>query len=274
MLSIKNLETLVGKRNQEGKKHTVEVMTVAELKEYRENCIQAIERLNRQIAKAKTGGGVQLTFIETLEQLEGYVAYIDSIQEEKKPEGMAIIDAFLEQWKERAFNYYMGVRSEYEEIRSADQEITEENLKLITDVWGNRKLSDEKISDILNKINEITPPSISRMKSDIRWAKTKSFEKGFAKHEVELIKKMFGTTEQQSQVLMNALNRDAESRKMKLIATITKKAGNILDASGLYFGPNGDINGFVIGDQKKVKVQTIYAGGHNVQILHYRVLVK
>jgi hypothetical protein len=274
MLSNEKLEILVAKRNQEGKKHTVEVMTVEEMIEYRENCTQAIERLNRQIANAKAGGRVQSALIENLEMIEGFIAYIDSVTaEEKKPEGMAIIDTFLDQWKERAFNYYMGVRSEYEEIRSdSNHQITEENLKLITDVWGNRKLSDEKIANILNNLEEIAPPSISKMKSDIRWAKTRTFEKSLAKHEVELIKKMFGS--QKEEVLKSVLNRDAESRKMKFIATITKKAGNILDANGLYFGPNGDINGFVIGDQKKVKVQTVYAGGHSVQILHYRVLVK
>lgn len=73
--------------------------------------------------------------------------------------------------------------------------------------------------------------------------------------------------------LNKILDEDVESKYKNLVARITEKAGEIQDASGLYIAPNGEINGNVIGDKNKVYVETITAGGYNIQIKHYRVLV-
>ncbi len=69
------------------------------------------------------------------------------------------------------------------------------------------------------------------------------------------------------------LDRDVKAKYDNLVNRITEKAGEIQDASGLYIANNGEINGYVIGSDGKVKVETITAGGYNIQIRHYRVLV-
>jgi hypothetical protein len=70
----------------------------------------------------------------------------------------------------------------------------------------------------------------------------------------------------------------AERRRADLIETLVyrvkEKVGNITDAAGLHIGANGEINGLVIGDKDSANVTTIYAGGYNIQCLHFRVLVK
>ena len=71
-----------------------------------------------------------------------------------------------------------------------------------------------------------------------------------------------------------ALDREVANRKAKLIARVEAKAGKIVDAGGLYMGHNRELNGLIIGEKKAVYVETIYAGGYNIQCLHYRVLVK
>ena len=63
---------------------------------------------------------------------------------------------------------------------------------------------------------------------------------------------------------------------------VTKVTGTITDASNLHL-ENGDINGIIIGERDKAKVQTISAGGYNDHIIldsgrrgqcfHYRVLI-
>ena len=75
------------------------------------------------------------------------------------------------------------------------------------------------------------------------------------------------------QLLDKYLDKEVESKYKALVARITEKAGEIEDASGLYIANNGEINGLVKGTKNTVRVETITAGGYNIQILHYRVLV-
>ena len=69
-------------------------------------------------------------------------------------------------------------------------------------------------------------------------------------------------------------DREVEMKKLDLLARIQEQAGAIVDATHLTIGGNGSLNGKVIGEKKSVWVETIIAGGYNIQCLHYRVLVK
>lgn len=68
--------------------------------------------------------------------------------------------------------------------------------------------------------------------------------------------------------------REVELRRDDLYTRCEKVVGKITEASSLYIGNNGSINGYVFGENGKAEVETIYAGGYNIQCLHYRVLVK
>jgi len=148
-------------------------------------------------------------------------------------------------------------------------EITRENLELIKSLNGFflRKITDEKITEILGKL----PNMIEREKNNIqceinhliftRWCQ------------------FYGLTAinicQKTDIDLNKfLDRELAAKRQNLITRITKKAGNIIDATGLYIGSTGEINGVIVGDIKTVTVQTISAGGYAVQCYHFRVLVK
>lgn len=49
--------------------------------------------------------------------------------------------------------------------------------------------------------------------------------------------------------------------------------GEITDASGLSVGSKQDLNGFIVGTRGTAKVQTIGAGGYNIQCFHFRTLI-
>lgn len=59
-----------------------------------------------------------------------------------------------------------------------------------------------------------------------------------------------------------------------LILRVTKVTGTVTDAKALRLGNDGNINGIVEGERGKAYVETIIAGGWNIQVMHYRVLVK
>lgn len=70
------------------------------------------------------------------------------------------------------------------------------------------------------------------------------------------------------------MDRELTNKRNTLIYRTMEVVGEITDASNLTVGDNGEINGFIIGKTGKAKVETISAGGWNIQCFHYRVLVK
>jgi len=72
--------------------------------------------------------------------------------------------------------------------------------------------------------------------------------------------------------------RDADQavkdQKIKIIVKTFDKVGTIIDISFGRIGFDGSFNGIVIGEKGTVNIETILAGGYNIQKLHYRVLVK
>jgi hypothetical protein len=108
----------------------------------------------------------------------------------------------------------------------------------------------------------------------------KAFKDVRAKSEFALIERCVyanhpgNPTETLDSFLEKLLDKEVENKKASLIKRIEAKAGAMVDADKLYIGADGSINGYVLGKIKEVKVETIYAGGFNIQCLHYRVLVK
>lgn len=73
------------------------------------------------------------------------------------------------------------------------------------------------------------------------------------------------------------LERDLQAeweRKYDFIIERTNEiVGQITDASGLTVGAKGDLNGLIKGTKGTAKVQTIGAGGYNIQCFHFRTLI-
>ena len=75
--------------------------------------------------------------------------------------------------------------------------------------------------------------------------------------------------------LNKILDIEEKEKVLDLIRRVTKVVGTITDASNLSIGnQSGELNGIVVGENGKAHVQTIGAGGYNIQRFHYRVLVK
>ena len=68
------------------------------------------------------------------------------------------------------------------------------------------------------------------------------------------------------------LLKDCKERYFQLVKEVTKITGIITDAQGLHISA-GELNGVIIGERGKAKVQTFSAGGWNIQCFHYRTRV-
>lgn len=73
------------------------------------------------------------------------------------------------------------------------------------------------------------------------------------------------------------LEYDIEAEKNRkydfIIERTTQIVGQITDASNLSIGEKGDLNGFIVGTKGTAKVQTVGAGGYNIQCFHFRTLI-
>jgi hypothetical protein len=76
------------------------------------------------------------------------------------------------------------------------------------------------------------------------------------------------------QRVTQVVEREVMSKRKTFINQCEKQVGKLVDASNLTVGDKGDINGWVIGENGRARVETISAGGYNIQRYHYRTLVK
>ena len=74
--------------------------------------------------------------------------------------------------------------------------------------------------------------------------------------------------------IIKAIEKEAIEKEKKLIARVNKVVGKIIEPIHLRVGVNGDLNGAIRGENGICWIETIYAGGYNIQCLHYRVLIR
>lgn len=73
--------------------------------------------------------------------------------------------------------------------------------------------------------------------------------------------------------LQKYLNEEANRKYDFIIERTNHIVGEITDAAGLTIDPKGNLNGLIVGKKGTAKVQTIGAGGYNIQCFHFRTLI-
>ncbi len=168
-----------------------------------------------------------------------------------------VIDTFLANWKQAAKTHYVSAVDTYNGLVAAQNALMEKH-----------------------NLYAINPKRVLPQEYIDAKAALKEYKEARAKSEMELIFRCVyannpnNPTETLDSFLENVLNKEVANKKAALISKIKAKAGEIVDADKLYIGSDGNINGYVTGTIKQVRIETILAGGYNVQCLHYRVLVK
>lgn len=173
------------------------------------------------------------------------------------------------------------------DFNSAEEDIVNSKKKLkdaerIAEDWKIKFDDQKKKEDIL----KYELPEIFRQCQ-------KDLTEAWTQHDIESREKMFElkrstTYSEFSKVYgrsaFERLNRsDDEFRKENLESSeaflidlhdrVKAVTGNVTDWNGIHYGGKA-LNGVVIGENATVEVETILAGGYNIQRLHNRVIVK
>lgn len=185
------------------------------------------------------------------------------------------IREFINQWKERAIQFYFEELDNYNEIFKERNEISRELRrleKINSDLW--EQVKSEEDYDKLSKEIEKNNFELNEVEKQYKIANEIARKKA---KEIELssfVKDALCYGKESKNRIIKLVEREAVAKEKMLIARVNNAVGIILEAKALYVGVNGELNGYIKGEDGTCKIETIYAGGYNIQCLHYRVLVK
>lgn len=186
---------------------------------------------------------------------------------------------FLADWKSRVYEYYKSGLEKY----YAEYEEVEKLRKLVRNEWEAKTAEErEEIEQNYKNYRAARQALNIKCKGEFeeipkddpaysRWSHTRKVATG----EYEWLKdwNQFDSLDQALTNLDKVLTREAELKYDDMIERTNAIVGEITDASGLHVGAKGDLNGIVIGTRGKATIQTIGAGGYNIQCYHYRTII-
>ena len=182
--------------------------------------------------------------------LDDYKDKLAKEQEKANSRNVTAILDFLEDWKTRVRNYHIASVPLFLEARSEWHKIDHEYCE-----WFNH-----------DRIRA------SKEEYEQRRKARKEAEKEYRACWGWIFPYMERDT-LNTEKLDKDLEKEANAKYDDIIERTNDIVGTITDATGLRIGKKGDLNGIVIGDRGRAKVQTIGAGGYNIQCYHFRTLI-
>lgn len=193
---------------------------------------------------------------EAKNTLRKYEVQLEKLNNFDNAEKIEVIWSFLQAWKQEVKDFIIDSCSKLGVLKSNYQKEFE------------KFTNTEEYKDRLAERKKVEPEWRAK------WALEKEFEKMYY-DEIPSLAYKFHTRNgnYDEKALEKFLDAEVRSKYNDLVNRITEKAGQIVDASGLYIGQKGQINGIVNGLRGTVRVETIPAEGP-IQRFHYRTLVK
>jgi hypothetical protein len=243
-----------------------------------EKCKKTIERHKKQLAKKEA---VLIKAGFTKEQVEND---IDSIKwpEPNKPGGEFYWEACDVEHKRR-------------DIRDAGKKLEKAEKTLSN--WKEKLAAEQKEEDNVKKadVPEVIMEFLNRWEDEaVAWNVEKANEvdeyikklkeRGYtAERAVEIAANNHGQLAvfasrfegvKRENFIKDEIAHEKKRKGLKIVWDIKGYAGEIKSYERLYVDVSGNLNGIVVGERNTVEVNTIGAGGYNIQRYHYRTLVK
>lgn len=201
-------------------------------------------------------------------QLAKYEEELATEIDKSRSRNVPAIIEFLENWKERVFSYYEEGLEKFYDEQEAVRELYNEWDRLSTEE-AERKYKEAR--EAFNCKRNGYFVSVESSSCYSRYTCRKKIKDG----EYEFLKPYCNYNKEEAYTrLKKDLENEANRKYDFIIERVNSICGTILDASGLSVGAKGDLNGVIIGEKGNAHVQTIGAGGYNIQVFHFRTLIK
>ena len=189
------------------------------------------------------------------EALAKYISDLENEQEKANSRNVPAILEFLEHWKDMCREFYESMLPKYIEARDEWYRYSHEHA----DWWNNggrRNATPEERKKVDREYRETEEAFRSK------WNFITPYITGYKE-----------STALDWDRINKDLNVEADRKYDFIIERTNAIVGEITDASGLYVGNKGDLNGYILGTRGRAHVQTIGAGGYNIQCFHFRTLI-
>lgn len=183
-------------------------------------------------------------------QLDNLYKQLEKIKTKDEIERIPVIEEFLERWKIKAIEWY---KADYFRLKETIRIRWEKQKQL--EQWRKDNHIGYRYNDPVVKAKEKELGLDQKILQDALTARL-LLEKDWEKY------------------LEKEIENNKDIKRQLFINRVKDITGTIENASGLHIGDNGEINGIVTGEKGSAKVETISAGGYNIQCFHFRVLVR
>ena len=194
-------------------------------------------------------------------------------EEKANSRNVPAILEFLEKWKARCIRFYGKGLTEYfnEKETLYQMYIGINNATYGSDEYKAKKTAYEEAHDAFNN----KAYGYYEEYEYERYGRKYKGQSKVREGEYEFLKPYSDerTLDEAMSKLAKDLNEEANRKYDFIVERTNAIVGEITDASGLTVGSKDDLNGYIIGTRGTAKVQTIGAGGYNIQCFHFRTLI-
>lgn len=212
---------------------------------------------------------------EAQKSLDGYRAQLATEIEKANSRNVPAILEFLEHWKAHVTEFYRKGLEEYYETRKV--------LRGLYEAYSNARYGTPEREAAEAAYRTAEKEFGCRMNGyfheETYECRGRTFKKEVKDRdgELEYIKPYHyeRTLEDAMAKVAKDVKNEADRKYDDIIERTNAVVGEIKDASGLCVGSTrGELNGFIVGERGKAEVESILAGGYNIQCLHIRTLIK
>lgn len=192
------------------------------------------------------------------EMLAKYEAQLTAEQEKAASRNVTVILEFLERWKTEVMAYYVERFAKY--LVALEEYYAKSSAH--ADWFNHGGWRQENAKQIDEEYRKY------RKDFSKRWGEMERYESRVFNAETRQYDRVFNRDK-----LQKELDQEANAKYDDIIERTNAICGKITDARGLWVSAKGDLDGVIIGERGTAKVQTIGAGGYNIQCFHFRTLV-